>query len=112
MNIGARFAPEKLGGLGCVNKNAQTIYEVARWREIDKPVVVRVKAADKTGDDAGGSAQAQINRSACFDIKSRIANDELECRIVRTAREKLLRGRRSLGPGGIECKLPVFHEVV
>src|SRR5438045_2766917 len=112
MNIHARFTTEELCLFRCVNENAQAIFEITSRREVDEAFVAGVKAADEAGDDAGRLAKTKIDTTARLHIESRIANDELKCRVVRAAREKFFCGWRALRVSEIESELPVARKVI
>src|SRR4029453_1091542 len=112
VKIDATFAAVEGRVLRRVNENLKTIFEFSRWREINESVVTGVKTADEAGDAAGGSSEAKIDGAVDFDVKIRIADDELKCGVVWTAREKFLGCRRALRVCEIQRELPVLREIV
>ena len=102
MKIHSPFAAVERRVLWGVNENLETILEFSGWREINEPVVMRVITADKSRDAAGGLSQTEINSPIDFDVEIRVADDELERRVVGAAREKFLGRRRALRIGQIQ----------
>ena len=112
MKIHTPFAAVERRVLWGVNENLETILEFSGWREINEPVVMRVITADKSRDAASGLSQTEINSPIDFDVEIRVADDELERRVVGAAREKFLGRRRSLRIRQIQRELPVFSEIL
>src|SRR5947207_9665349 len=112
MEIDLRFAAKKLRVLWRVIENAQPVDELRRRSEVDEVRERIVIAADRSCHHARLLTQTDINPAAGFDTEIRIADDELERRVVSAAREKLLRGRRALREGGIHGQFPITQGMI
>ena len=112
MKIDATFAAVECRVFRRVNENLQTVFELTAWVEVNESIVARVKTADEARDAASRPSKAKIHGAVDFHVEIGIADDELKCRVVGTAREKFFRRRRASRISKVECELPVLGEIV
>ncbi len=69
MKISPGFAAIESRFLGRVDKNLQAVFDLASGREVNEAIVVGVKAADETGDNASRFPQTKIDTAVYFDVR-------------------------------------------